>query len=244
MKTPRSLLAAPLAALLALACGHHADATPQPSADAVAPAAAAARPAVQEAAISPCSLISAAEVGAIVGKRVVSQVNGEGCEYSLDPSAPQPPPASAGRTKPGGPADLMGALGQGGDFTKMMGAVANQMLLTLTATRDGMSEARVRAIYESTGQTVRGATQPESHGLEQVIQPGAEIPGVADWAFATNVAAVNMGFGFSSRGRILEAGRGPWHLTLTANVSPDPGPETLDRQLATIVHAACAKLPS
>jgi hypothetical protein len=237
MKTLRTVKLAPWMALCLVACGHHAVATPAPSA--------AEKPPAREAALAPCSLISAAEVGAIVGKPIVSQANGEGCEYSLDPSAPQPTPqAAAPHAKAGGVPDLMSALGQGGDFAKIAGGVANQLLLTLTAARDGMSEAKVRSLYERTGETVRGVTQPESRGLGQVIRAGDDIPGVADWAFAVNIAAVNMGFGFSTRGRILEAGRGPWRLTLTVNVSPDPGPEKLDRQLAAVAHAAAAKLPS
>jgi hypothetical protein len=237
MKTQRTVMLAPLAALCLLACGRHAAAGPAQSA--------AEPPAARAATVAPCSLVSAAEVGSIVGKPIVSQANGEGCEYSLDPSVAQAAPqAAAPHGKAEGMSGLMSALGQGGDFAKIAGGVANQLLLTLTAARDGMSEAKVRSIYESTGKTVRGATQPESRGLGQVIQPGDEIPGVADWAFAVNIAAVNMGFGFSTRGRILEAGRGPWHLTLSVNVSPDPGVATLDRQLAAVVRKAAARLPS
>ncbi len=251
MRTPRVVRFGAFLALIALGCGgHRAAVASQPAAEADAAKAPLADPAVPAAppaapTVAPCSLVSAAEVGAIVGKSVVSQVNGDGCEYSLDPSAAAPrPPAGTSHPNAGGAPDLMSALGQGGDFSKLAGAVANQLLLTLTVARDGMSEARVRAIYERTGETVRGATQPVNHGLGEVIRPGGEIAGVGDWAFATHVASVNMGFGFSSTGRILEAGKGPWHVTLTVNVSPDPGPEALDRQLAAVARAACAKLPS
>jgi hypothetical protein len=247
MKTPRIAATASVLTLLAVACGGGREATVAADAGKLAPpSATTAEPARTEvAAVDPCSLVSAAEVGSIVGQSVVSQVDGEGCDYSLDPSAASAPPSgAASRAKTGGAPSLMGALGQGGDFSKVLGAASHQLLLTLTADRDGMTEAQVRAIHERTGEAVRGAVQPESRGLGDVLRPGADIPGVADWAFATNVAAVNMGFGLSSRGRILEAGRGPWHLTLTVNVSPDPGPETLDRQLAAIAHAACGKLSS
>jgi hypothetical protein len=242
MQIRRTRTFAPFVTLLVLACGHHTSATPASSADVAADSSNAAKPGARAAAPAPCSLVSAAQVGAIVGKPVVSRVNGEECEYSLDPTAAQARGGAAAAS--GSVPNLASALGQGGDFSRMLGSISNQLLLTLRATRDGMTEAQVRDVYEQTGQAARRLTQPESRGLSQVIRPGDEIRGIGDWAFATNIAAVNMGFGLSSRGRILEAGKGPWHVTLSVNISPDPGPETLDHQLGAIVRAVCAKLPS
>jgi hypothetical protein len=68
------------------------------------------------------------------------------------------------------------------------------------------------------------------------------VSGVGDWAFATNIASVNMGMGFTIRGRILEARKGPWHVTVSATVSPDPGVTTLDDQMARVARALIAKL--
>jgi hypothetical protein len=230
-----------LTAVIALVgCGNGRAAAPATQAGAVA----AARAANSEAHIAPCSLLSATEVGAILGKPIVSQSDGNACVYGLDPSVHQPPTAAQGGGKSGSLSGLMSALGQGGDFSKLAGAIAQQAQVTLGFVQDGMTEAAVRAIYTRTGETARGALQPEARGLQGVIQPEEEIRGVGDWAFATNVASLQMGPGFSSRGRILETKRGAWHVTLTAVVSPDPGAGALDRQLAAIARAAFRKLPS
>lgn len=227
-------------AIALVGCGNGRAATPATRAG----AAAGTRAANAGPRIAPCSLLSAAEVGAILGKPIVSQLDGSACVYGLDPSVHQPPTAAQGGGRSGSLSGLMSALGQGGDFSKLAGAIAQQAQLTLGFVQDGMTEAAVRAIYARTGETARAALQPEAHGLQGVIQPGEEIRGVGDWAFAANVASLQMGPGFSSRGRILETKRGSWHLTLSAVFSPDPGAAALDRQLAAIARAAFRKLPS
>jgi hypothetical protein len=113
---------------------------------------------------------------------------------------------------------------------------------SLSASRDDQTEEAVKAVYAQTGAAVRGALAPERHGLNGVIQGLDEIAGVGDWAFATNVASVNMGMGFSIRGRLLEARKGAWHVTLSATVAPDPGVEALDSYLANLARALLAKL--
>lgn len=108
--------------------------------------------------------------------------------------------------------------------------------------RDDMTEAQVKGIYAQTGKTVRKALDPDSKGLQKTIAVANDIPNVGDWAFSTNVAAVNMGFGLSSRGRILQTRKGPWHLTVGATISPDPGEAALDVELADIARTALARL--
>jgi hypothetical protein len=112
----------------------------------------------------------------------------------------------------------------------------------LDLARDDMTEAQVKAIYEQTGKTVRKSLDPDSKGLQKTITVANDIPNVGDWAFTANVAAVNMGFGFSSRGRILHARKGPWHLTVGATISPDPGEAALDAELAQIARTAISRL--
>jgi hypothetical protein len=56
------------------------------------------------------------------------------------------------------------------------------------------------------------------------------------------VASVNMGMGFSVRGRILEARKGPWRVTVSATVAPDPGTAALDEKMAGVARALIAKL--
>jgi hypothetical protein len=122
-------------------------------------------------------------------------------------------------------------------------AVATLTDVKLDLARDDMTEAQVKAIYARTGDTVRRSLDPEKRGLQGTIVVANDIPKVGDWAFTTNVAAVNMGFGFSSRGRILHARKGPWHLTVGATISPDPGEAALDAELADIARAAISRLP-
>jgi len=121
-----------------------------------------------------------------------------------------------------------------------LGSLTN---VTLDLSRDDMTEAQIKGIYTQTGKTVRRSLDPDSKGLPKTIAVANDIPHVGDWAFTTNVAAVNMGFGFSSRGRILHARKGPWHLTVGATISPDPGEAAMDEQLAGIARTAIARLP-
>ncbi len=107
----------------------------------------------------------------------------------------------------------------------MGSTVGDQLTLNVDATRDDQTEDEVKAIFAKTSGAVRGATAPlapEQRGLHGLLEGSNEISGVGDWAFATNVASVNMGMGFSMHGRILEAHKGPWHVTVSATVAPDP----------------------
>lgn len=190
-----------------------------------------------------CKLLSAAEVSAVIGKTLIQ----DGCSYGLDPAAKEKEMAEV--TQPPQPP----AAGDMGGFVKGMmqrqqkasDAIGNQMTITVDASRDNQTEDEVKSIFAKTGGTVRGAIaplHPEQRGLNGVIEGLDEVSGVGDWAFATNVAAVNMGMGFSSRGRILEARKGPWHVTVSATVSPDPGSAALDKQMAGVARALIAKL--
>ncbi len=213
-----------------------AETTPQAVPNGDAPAAAAPK-------VQVCKLLSAAEVSALVGKTLIQ----DGCSYGLDPAPKEKEMAEV--TQPPKPP----AAGDMGSFVKEMmqkqqkatDAIGNQLTITVDASRDNQTEDDVKAIYAKTGGTVRGAVaplHPEQRGLNGLIEGLDEVNGVGDWAFATNVAAVNMGMGFSSRGRILEARKGPWHVTISANVAPDPGSAALDKQMASVARALIAKL--
>src|SRR5579863_829823 len=262
------------AALAAAGCQRPQPAPPAPEASAApaasgapaasaAPAAAAgaATPAAPAPAVHVCSLLSAAEVSAVMGKTLV-QGKGGGCDYGLDPAVKekqlaQSREAFAGTARHAGAKGGMNAflqgMAQGGAKPPRLGAgmagmagmgagIMDQMTISVSANRDDQTEAAVKAIYAKTGEVVRGALAPERHGLNGVIEGLDEIGGVGDWAFATNVAAVNMGMGFTVRGRLLEARKGPWHVTVGATVSPDPGVAALDGRLADLARALMAKL--
>jgi hypothetical protein len=157
----------------------------------------------------PCVLATAAEVGAILKRKLVSSASGSSCEYGNAPDALD---------------------------------IAAMTDVRLDVARDDMTEAQIKAIYEQTGKAVRKSLDPDSKGLQKTITVANDIPNLGDWAFTANVAAVNMGFGFSSRGRILHARKGPWHLTVGATISPDPGEAALDAELAQIARTAIARL--
>jgi hypothetical protein len=239
--------AAPAAAGAPAAPTTAAATTPQPAAGDAAPAAPAAS---QPPAVDVCSLLSAAEVSAAMGKTLVKGQGG--CDYGLDPSAKEKQFAAnqaklAHATKRAAAGDMsafMKGMAQGGANNPLTGgsAIMEQMTISLNATRDDQTEEAIKAIYTKTGETVRGALAPEKRGLNGVIQGLDEISGVGDWAFATNVASVNMGMGFSIRGRLLEARKGPWHATISATVAPDPGVAALDGHLADLARAFLAKL--
>jgi hypothetical protein len=156
---------------------------------------------------------------------------------------------TGGSGQPGSGADsanlgaLANSMAKGGGF-KIPSAISDQLTLDLSLSRSDQSEAQVKEIYSGIGKTVRGTVEPEKHGLNGTIEVGKDIPGVGDWAFATNVASVNMGMGMSTRGRILEArqGGGGWRLTISATIAPDPGEAKLDSQLGDVARAALAKL--
>lgn len=217
-------------------------AAPQSTSGADAPP--AALPKVQV-----CQLLSAAEVGAVMGRTLVQ----EGCSYGLDPAAKQKEMAAgqermAEASKQASAGDMSGfAKGMMQAQQKMGSTLGDQMEINVDARRDNQTEDEVKAIYAKTSSTVRGAVaplQPEQRGLNGLLQGLDEVSGVGDWAFATNVAAVNMGMGFSARGRILEARKGPWRVTVSATVGPDPGSAALDNKLAGVARALIAKLPA
>jgi hypothetical protein len=117
-----------------------------------------------------------------------------------------------------------------------------QLLVKLEVSLDSRSEAQVKSRYAGLGKDVRLAVHPEKRGMPDTIAVGDDIPGVGDWAFAVNVAAVNLGMGFSSRGRILEAQQGPVHLVVGATIAPDPGTKGLDPSLAAVAKTAFSRL--
>ena len=230
-----------LEAIVALGCKKEAAQQTSPSA---VPAAVAAAPSVQA-----CTLVSAADVGAIFGKTLVAMGSGSGCQYGLDPAEKekQMRAITGGAGQPGSGADgadlgaLANSMAKGGGF-KMPAAISEQLQVDLTLSRNSDSEAKVKGIYSRLGSTVRGVAQPEKRGLNDTIEVGKDIPGVGDWALATNVASVNMGPGLSIRGRLLEARRGAWRVTVAATIAPDPGEGKLDGELGDVARAAFAKL--
>ncbi len=254
--TTRFLLLA-AAVLAASACQK----TPQEPTAASTPAAPAAEttPQAVSGATAPqvppkvqvCTLLSAAEVGAVMGKTLIQ----DGCTYGLDPAAKEKALAesqaqldqSTKRAAAGDMNGFMKGMMQAGAGQRKTGsAMMDQLNVTVDASRDDQTEDAVKAIYAKTGATVRGALAgplaPEQHGVNGVIEGLDEVSGVGDWAFATNVASVNMGMGFSVRGRLLEARKGPWRVTVSATVSPDPGAAALDKQMAGVARALLAKL--
>ncbi len=218
------------------------------------PAAGAPAP-VAAAKVDVCALLSAAEVGAIFGKSLV-QGPGSDCSYGLDPArkekemarSQQELSSNVRRAAAGGDmSSLMRGLGQGGapgakPHSLMPAAISEQLVLNVDARRDDLGEDAVKAMFARTGEVVRGVTAPQRHGLDGVIQGLDEIHGVGDWAFATNVATANLGGMLAIRGRLLEARQGPWHVSVGATVSPDPGAAALDGQLASLARALLAKL--
>lgn len=117
-----------------------------------------------------------------------------------------------------------------------------QLVVKLEVSRDDTSEAEVKSRYAGLGKDVHRAVHPEKRGMADTIAVSEEVPGVGDWAFAVNVAAVNLGMGFSSRGRILEAQQGPIHLMVGATIALDPGARTLDASLAAVAKTAFSRL--
>jgi hypothetical protein len=229
-------------ALAASAC-QKKEAAEQPAA-AAAGAAGVALPVAQ---VQVCTLLSAAEASAIFGKTVVATGSGRGCQYGLDPAEKekQMNAMTGGAGKSGGSPANMGALAQsmakGGGF-QMPSAISDQLTLDVSLSQDNQSEDQVKAIYSGIGKTVHGTLEPEKHGLNNAIEVGKEVPGVGEWAFVTNVASVNMGPGMSIRGRLLEGRQGPWRITVSVTISPDPGEAKLDEELGAVARTVVAKL--
>lgn len=187
--------------------------------------------------VDPCSLVSAAEVGAAVGKTVVAKKDGpQQCSYGLDPAEQQKAIDELGK---GGLAGMAGMAKGGG--IKMPSAIANQLAITLEVSPKTQTEAEIKQVFAGVGSAV-DKLDPKAHGLDDAITNGQELKGLGDWAFTTNIASVNMGAGLSTRGRLLEAQQGPWQLTLSVTIAPDPGAAKLDDEMVVIVKTALAKL--
>jgi hypothetical protein len=233
-----------LALVAVLGCGKADSKTdPAPSgqpAPAAAPAAPAASPPARPAPVAdidPCSLVSAAEVGAAVGKTVVATKAGpRQCEYGLDPAEQQ---KAIDELTKGGIAGIAG-MAKGGNL-KMPSAITSQLAVTLELSPEKQTEAEIKQIFAGVGSAI-DKLDPKAHGLDDAITNGQELHGLGDWAFTTNIASVNMGNGISTRGRLLEAQQGPWQLTLSVTIAPDPGAAKLDDEMVVIVKSALAKL--
>ena len=229
-----------LAATTSLSCSRDTSAAAPPTGAARAEAPASAPKSAGTTMPDPCSLATTEEVGAVLKRKMVSSSSGSTCDYANAPESTPPP----GTAQMGSMDDLVKSLSSSTPTVPQMPqAVATLTDVKIGLARDGMTEAQIKAIYARTGRTVRHALDPEQKGLHDALVVANDIPNVGDWAFTTNVAAVNMGFGFSSRGRILEARKGPWHLTVGATISPDPGEAALDAELADIARTAIARLP-
>jgi hypothetical protein len=219
-----------------------------------------AGPAARSAVIDACTLLTANEVGAILGKRLKASGQGAQCTYETDPAEREQRLADAqgkireethvaGRTaaKDGDWGASFSSMSRsvgrnGGGLMQLSQSMADLTHVTFDAARDDRTEEQIKSAYASTGRIVRGVTSPEKHGVSGTITAGKDLPGVGDWAFSTNVAAVSMGPGFSSRGRLLHARKGPWHVTVGATLSPDPGEEAMDASLSAIARAAFERL--
>ncbi|MEP6858988.1 MAG: hypothetical protein ABJE66_00110 [Deltaproteobacteria bacterium] len=208
--------------------------SPGPPAPAAAAVAAPATPPAPVPQIEPCSLVSAAEVGAAIGKTVVANTDGpQQCSYGLDPAEQQKAIAELDK---GGLAGMV----KGGGI-KMPSAITNQLAVTLEISPERQSEAELKQLYAGVGSAV-DKLDPKAHGLDGAITNGQELKGLGDWAFTTNIASVNMGNGISTRGRLLQAQQGAWRLTLSVTIAPDPGAAKLDDEMVAIVKPALAKL--
>jgi hypothetical protein len=190
-----------------------------------------------------CSSIAAADVGAMYGKKAAMIATGSGgsCEYQLDPAEKEKQMQQA---TAGGMAGLAKTASKGG--IAMPTAISEQLDVKVLAEQKDESEDSVKAIYNSVSATTNGATaalpKPAGAGSDMLAMAG-DIAGVGDWAFATNVASVNLGGMMSMRGRLLEAKKGAWRITVSVNIAPDPGTQKLDDETATLAKAVIAKLP-
>jgi hypothetical protein len=232
------------AGLVLASCGKSDKDTPPAAGNAPAPTAAAPTPATPPATpaapavadVSACSLLTAAEVSAIFGKTLVATGSGHSCTYGLDPVEKQKQMEELQKGGVKGVADMA----KGGGF-KMPTAISDQLAVELSLEQDDQTEEQIKATLASVGSAVN-ATKPAEHGLNDTVKTGKDIAGVGDWAFSINVASVNMGMGLSTRGRLLEARKGPWHITVSVTIAPDPGEAKLDDELAAVARGAIAKL--
>ena len=181
-------------------------------------------------------MLSATEVGKIFDKTVVSSGSGTACSFGLDPAEKEKQMAALQQD----PAKAAAAMANGGKIT-IPSAIGDQLALEVNVDRDTQTEAELKAAHAEIGKQIT-ATNPSAHGLNDTSQTAKDISGVGEWAFSINVAAVNMGMGVSTRGRMLEAKQGPWHLVVSVTIAPDPGEAKLDAQLADVARLVCAKL--
>jgi hypothetical protein len=238
-------------ALVVFGCGKspsqdskQAPASAPAPATAPAPAAEAPTPVAKAPPAPPpqiCSLLAAADVGAIYGKKAAMIATGSGgaCEYQLDPAEKEKQMQQSG-----GMAGMMRSA-QSGKGIAMPTALSEQLDINVSVEQKDESEDSVKAIYAQVGSAVNGATKslPKQGMGSDLIAVSNDVAGVGDWAFATNVASVNMGGMMSMRGRLLEAKKGAWRITVSGMIGPDPGAAKLDDQNASLAKAVIAKLP-
>ncbi|HTR04629.1 MAG TPA: hypothetical protein VMN82_15695 [Thermoanaerobaculia bacterium] len=117
-----------------------------------------------------------------------------------------------------------------------------QLVVKLEVSHEARSEADVQSIYARVGKDVNRSLHPERHAVANAMAVGDEVAGVGDWAFSVDVASVNTGTGFSTRGRILEAQKDATDLTVGATMAPDPGVRRLDAMLAAVAKTAFSRL--
>jgi hypothetical protein len=232
-------------ALVVVGCGKSPSQDSSKQAATTAPAPEAPTPVAKAVPVPQiCSSIAAADVGAMYGKKAAMIATGSGgsCEYQLDPADKD---KQMQQVTAGGMAGLAKAASKGGGIA-MPTAISEQLDVKVLAEQKDESEDSVKAIYNSVSATTNGATaalpKPAGAGSDMLAMAG-DIAGVGDWAFATNVASVNLGGMMSMRGRLLEAKKGPWRITVSVNIAPDPGTQKLDDETATLAKAVIAKLP-
>jgi len=225
-----------LALLAVLACGKSDSKAPtaaQTSEPAPAAPAVATPPA--GANLDPCALLTAEEVGKEFGKTVIAKKDGRhACEYALDPAEQQKALADLAQTG--------GARVVKNGKLEVPSALSDQLVVDVATERDAQTEDQLKKLYAKIGAAVNGAVKPEEHGLTETIEAGEEIRDVGDWAFTTNVTAVDMGAAGSTRGRLLETRQGAQRLTLSVTIAPDPGATKLDAHMAALARSAIAKL--
>ncbi|HEY1552813.1 MAG TPA: hypothetical protein VGG28_33520 [Kofleriaceae bacterium] len=212
---------------------------------ATAPAAAPEAPTPVTKAPTPppqiCTLIAAADVGAMYGKKAAMIATGSNgaCEYQLDPAEKEKQLAATG-----GMAGMMKSA-QSGKGIAMPTAMTEQLDINVSVEQKDESEAEVKQIYAQVGSAVNGATAslPKQGLGSDLVAVSSDVAGVGDWAFATNIASMNMGGMMSLRGRLLEAKKGSWRITVSGTIGPDPGAKQLDEMNAKLANAVIAKLP-
>ncbi|HEX4456105.1 MAG TPA: hypothetical protein VH143_34830 [Kofleriaceae bacterium] len=238
-------------ALIVFGCGKSPSKDPSKQADPPAPAPATApspsepaTPVAKTPSTPPpqiCSIVAAADVGAMYGKKAAMIATGSGgsCEYQLDPAEKEKQ-----MQQTGGMAGMMKSA-QSGKGIAVPTALSEQLDVNVSVEQKDETEDSVKQIYAQVGAAVNGATKPlPKQGMgSDLIAVQSDIAGVGDWAFATNVASVNLGGMMSMRGRLLEAKKGPWRLTVSATIGPDPGAAKLDDENAAFAKAVIAKLP-